>query len=69
MGRARHTDLVATRDDVRRPVAALPDTDGHPSHGGHPSWRVRIPADELVELVEDAWRLRAPRRLLAEHDA
>ena len=27
---------------------------------------VRIPADELAELVEDAWRLRAPRTLLAE---
>jgi hypothetical protein len=27
---------------------------------------VRIPADELAELVEDAWRLRAPKTLLAE---
>jgi hypothetical protein len=126
---------VATWDDVRRLVAALPDTDEHASYGGHPSWRVRqkafawdrplrpsdrkaladaapeeaepvlsvrvadegvkaaliaddpevyfttphfdgypavlvrlvrIPADELAELVEDAWRLRAPRTLLAE---
>ncbi|MGY1836913.1 MmcQ/YjbR family DNA-binding protein [Blastococcus sp. SYSU DS0510] len=28
----------------------------------------RIPVDELAELVEDAWRARAPRRLLAEFD-
>jgi hypothetical protein len=128
---------VATWEDVRRLVAGLPDTDEHPSYGGHPSWRVhgkgfvwarplrqaeraalgadapdedepvlgvqvpdegvkaallaaepgvflttphfdgyaivlvrlgRIPVDELAELVEDAWRARAPRRLLAEFD-
>ncbi len=28
----------------------------------------RIPLPELAELVEDAWRLRAPKRLLAELD-
>ena len=117
--------MVATWDDVRRLVAALPGTDEHTSYGGRPSWRVhgkafvwdrplrsadrralaeaatdeseplvgirvgdvflttphfdgypvvlarleRIPADELAELVEDAWRLRAPKRLLAEHDS
>ena len=32
---------MATWDDVRRLVAALPDTDEHASYGGHPSWRVR----------------------------
>ncbi len=132
-----HTAVVATWDDVRRLVAALPDTDEHASYGGSPSWRVhgkafvwdrplrpadnralaeaaadktepllgirvadegvkvaliadapdvflttphfdgypvvlarleRIPVDELAELVEDAWRLRAPKRLLAEFD-
>lgn len=26
----------------------------------------RIAVDELTELIEDAWRLRAPKRLLAE---
>ena len=130
--------MVATWDDVRRLVAALPDTDEHASYGGHPSWRVhgkafvwdrslrsadrravaeaapeetepllgirvadegvkaaliadapdvflttphfdgypvvlarleRIPADELAELDEDAWRLQAPKRLLAEFDS
>lgn len=129
---------MATWDDVRRLVAALPDTDEHPSYGGNPSWRVRqkafvwerplrlselealhddgpgevepilgvrvgdegvkaaliadnpdacfttphfdgypvvlvrlerIPADELAELVEDAWRLQAPKRLLSAFDS
>ena len=31
---------MATWDDVRRLVAALPDTDEHTSYGGVPSWRV-----------------------------
>lgn len=133
-----HTAVVATWDNLRRLVAALPDTDEHVSYGGSPSWRVhgkafvwdrplrpadhralgeaapdetepllglrvadegvkaaliadasdvflttphfdgspvvlarleRIPLDELAELVEDAWRLRAPKRLLAEFDS
>jgi len=128
---------VSTWDAVRRLVAALPDTDEHPSYGGLSSWRVhgkmivwerplgqgdrqalgaaapaedepllgvrvadegvkaaliaeapdvfltiphldgsavvlvrlaRIGDAELAELVGDAWRLRAPKRLLAEHD-
>ncbi|MCF6745758.1 MmcQ/YjbR family DNA-binding protein [Blastococcus sp. KM273128] len=128
---------MATWEDVRRLVAGLPETDEHPSYGGHPAWRVRgkafawarplrpaeraalgdgapdddepllgvrvadegekaallaaapgvflttphfdgypvvlvrlrrIPAGELAELVEDAWRARAPRRLAAELD-
>lgn len=128
---------MATWDDVRRLVAALPGTDEHASYGGNPSWRVRqqafmwerplrradrsalgdgAPAEsepvlavrvadegvkaaliaddpdvffttphfngyaavlvrleriglpDLAELVEDAWRLRAPKRRLAEFD-
>ena len=31
---------MATWDDVRRLVAALPGTDEHASYGGRPSWRV-----------------------------
>lgn len=128
---------MATWDDVRRLVAALPDTDEHLSYDGRPSWRVRqkafvwdrplrkadraalgeaapgegepvlgvrvadegvraaliadepevfftvphfdgyaavlvrldrIAVDELAEIVEEAWRSRAPRRLLAQLD-
>ena len=28
-----------------------------------------VDADELAELIEDAWRLRAPKRLIAVYDA
>lgn len=43
-----------------------------PHYDGHPYLLVRLGrADpvELAELIEEAWRLRAPRRLVAEYDA
>jgi hypothetical protein len=43
-----------------------------PHYDGHPYVLIRLesvdPA-ELAELVEDAWRSRAPKRLVAEYDA
>lgn len=129
---------MATWEDVRRLVAALPETDEHTSYGGAPAWRVRggnfvrerlmnaadrgapgagaldddepvlgaqvadegvkhaligddpdvfftiphldghpvvlvrlgrVRPDVLAETVQDAWRTRAPRRLLVDVDA
>jgi hypothetical protein len=43
-----------------------------PHYDGHPSVLVRLSAVDLAELRElltDAWRARAPKRLLAELDA
>ena len=42
-----------------------------PHFNGYPAVLVRlerIPLPELAELIEDAWRLRAPKLLLAEFD-
>lgn len=42
-----------------------------PHFDGYPAVLVRlerIPLPELAELIEDAWRLRAPKLLLAEFD-
>jgi hypothetical protein len=42
-----------------------------PHYDGHPYVLVRLDAvdrDELAELVEDAWRAMAPKRLVAAHD-
>jgi hypothetical protein len=42
-----------------------------PHYDGHASVLVNLPAietDELRELIVDAWRLRAPKRLLAAFD-
>ena len=43
-----------------------------PHFDGYPAVLVRlgrIPLEELAELVEDAWRVRAPERLLADSDS
>lgn len=43
-----------------------------PHYDGYPYVLVRLEAvdpGELAELIEDAWRLRAPKRLVATYDA
>jgi hypothetical protein len=43
-----------------------------PHYDGYPYVLVRLDAvgrDELAELIEDAWRIRAPKRLVVERDA
>jgi len=43
-----------------------------PHYDGHPYVLVRLEAvdpRELAELLEDAWRLRASKRVVAEYDA
>jgi len=42
-----------------------------PHYDGHPTVLVRlgaVAADELLELLTDSWRLRAPKRVLAQFD-
>ncbi len=54
-------------------IAAEPDTFfTEPHYNGYPAVLVRLDAienDELAELLTDAWRCAAPRRLVAEFDA
>jgi hypothetical protein len=43
-----------------------------PHYDGHPHVLLRLAAvgrEELTELLEDAWRTRAPKRVLAAFDA
>jgi hypothetical protein len=43
-----------------------------PHYDGHPYVLVRlglVGKRQLTELLEDAWRLRAPKRLVAEYEA
>jgi hypothetical protein len=43
-----------------------------PHYDGYPYVLARLETvdrQELAELLEDAWRLRAPKRLVAEYDA
>jgi len=42
-----------------------------PHYHGYPSVLVRLPAiedDELAEVLEDSWRRKAPKRLVAARD-
>ena len=54
-------------------LAADPDVFFTTDHyDGHPHVLVRLAAvdrDELADLLEDAWRVRAPARLVAARDA
>jgi hypothetical protein len=43
-----------------------------PHYDGYPYVLVRLEAvdpEELAELLEEAWRIRAPKRLVAEYEA
>lgn len=43
-----------------------------PHYDGYPYVLVRlekVDLEELAELIEEAWRIRAPKRLVAEYDA
>jgi hypothetical protein len=54
--------LIAGRPEV---FFITPHYDGYPAVLAHPE---AIGLDQLEELVEDAWRLRATKKLIAEHD-
>jgi hypothetical protein len=64
---------VADEDDKEALIATEPEVYFTlPHYDGHPSVLVRLAAideDELREVLREAWRVRAPRRLLAEYDA
>ena len=63
---------VQNEDEKQALIAADPEkffTEDH--YNGFPAVLVRLSAidsDELEELLTDAWRIKAPRRLLKEFD-
>jgi hypothetical protein len=63
---------VADLDDKEALLRGDPDTYFiTPHYEGSPHVLVRLEAidqDELADLIEDAWRLTAPRRLVAGYD-
>ena len=63
---------VASETDKRELIASAPDVYFTESHyDGYAAVLVRLAAielDELRELLTDAWRLKAPKRLVMEHD-
>ncbi|WP_433868964.1 MmcQ/YjbR family DNA-binding protein [Saccharopolyspora sp. CA-218241] len=63
---------VASVEEKEELIASDPGTFFTTSHyDGHPVVLVRlddVDADELRELIEESWRLRAPRTLSANRD-
>jgi hypothetical protein len=75
--RVEQLDVFAVRVSGEEEKAVLIAADPEkfftePHYTGYPAVLVRLEAideDELTELLTEAWRLSAPRRLLAELDA
>ena len=75
--RVEQLDVFAVRvsgeEEKSALIAAEPDKFfTEPHYNGYPAVLVRLDAienDELAELLTDAWRCAAPRRLVAEFDA
>ena len=63
---------VAHESEKHALIASEPETFFTTAHyDGYAAVLVRLPAigaDELAELLTDAWRTRAPRRLVARYD-
>jgi hypothetical protein len=60
---------VADIETVRRLALALPEVE-EGTWFRTPAWRLAaIEDDELAEVLEDSWRRKAPKRLIAERDA
>jgi hypothetical protein len=65
---------VRVADEEEKQVLIASDPEKfftEPHYSGYPAVLIRLAAienDELAELITDAWRIRAPRRLQAELD-
>ena len=65
--------VKATREEQAALTAAAPETFGVPAYVGRHGWvsiqLATVDPAELAELVVEAWRQTAPRRLVAASDA
>jgi hypothetical protein len=69
---AAHVHVLVTEEQARAAVQESPALELLPWGAKVAGVRVRLadaPADLVLELVEDAWRRKAPARLIAELDA
>jgi hypothetical protein len=65
--------VKATKDEQKALIAEDPETFTYPSYVGHHGWVgvdvVRAGDDHLRELVTEAWRLTAPKRVVKAFDS
>jgi hypothetical protein len=68
----RSASVKATKDAQAALVGSEPETFSIPAYVGVHGWvgiaLDRVDPDELAELVEDAWRMTAPKRLVRAFD-
>ena len=69
----RQATVKATKEEQAALVAAAPETFGIPAYVGRHGWvsiqLATVDPTELRELVVEAWRQTAPRRLVTAYDA
>jgi len=75
--RVPNPDVIALRvaDESEKEMLLAADSEKfftEPHYNGFPAVLVRLPAidaDELAELITDAWRCQAPRSLVSDFDS
>lgn len=64
--------VKATKDEQKALIAEDPETFTYPAYVGHHGWVgvdvARVGDDHLRELVTEAWRLTAPKRVVRAYD-
>ncbi|HSO52332.1 MAG TPA: MmcQ/YjbR family DNA-binding protein [Actinomycetes bacterium] len=69
----RQATVKATKEEQAALVAAAPETFGIPAYVGRHGWvsiqLATVDPTELRELVVEAWRQTAPKRLVAAYDS
>lgn len=69
----RQATVKATKQEQAALVAAAPETFGIPAYVGRHGWvsiqLATVDPTELRELVVEAWRQTAPKRLVTAYDA
>ena len=69
----RQASVKATRQEQAALLAAAPDTFGIPAYVGRHGWvsiqLATVDPAELRELLVEAWRQTAPKRLVAAYDS
>ena len=69
----RQASVKATRQEQAALIATAPETFSVPAYVGRHGWvsirLATVDPTELGELVVEAWRQTAPRRLVAAYDA
>jgi hypothetical protein len=65
--------VKASREAQAALVGSEPETFSVPAYVGQHGWvgirLARVDPEEAVELLDEAWRLTAPKRLVAAYDA